>query len=308
MKSALGFLILLLITAYFGGAWFFSDVLINFDTYSLAEDKERLNVVDVAQFGLPKPENFTVDVNGVTLAGWYFDNEAECGVMILHGHSSTRYGALDYAPLFWDRGCDLLMFDARGHGASSDTFGTYGFYESRDAQAVLEFFVQRSGLAKSHIGLMGESYGGATALLTASLEPELAFVAADSAYTSLKRIVREQAVAQYGQIVTLFVPMAFLLSEARAHFEVDEVSPTDAIARVNVPIFLQHSLQDAYTVPAHSQDLFAVADSNNIVLHLSDWNAAHAQAINRDFEAYKRFIDTFLAEYVPQFPQAKEVN
>lgn len=242
LRYAFGFFLFMLITAYFGITWFFSDRLVNFDTFSLAEDKARLNVSSVAQFGLPEPEDFTVDANNVRLSGWYFDNqtenEADCGVMILHGHSSTRYGALDYAPLFWERGCDLLMFDARGHGASSDSFGTYGFFERLDTQAVLEYFTELSGLAKSQIGLMGESYGGATALLTAALEPELAFVAADSSYASLKRIVREQAVAQYGQVVNAFVPLAFLLSEARARFEVDEVSPVDAVAQISVPIFL----------------------------------------------------------------------
>ncbi|NTV90496.1 MAG: hypothetical protein HGA22_09095, partial [Clostridiales bacterium] len=93
----------------------------------------------------------------------------------------------------WSRGCDLLFYDHRYHGASTGDYGTYGYYEKQDALAALSWFEQRAGLQPSQIGLMGESYGAATALQAGPLAPELAFIAADSPYGDLETIIREQA-------------------------------------------------------------------------------------------------------------------
>ena len=63
----------------------------------------------------------------------------------------------------------------------------------------------------------------ATSLQMLPLTPEVAFVLADSPYKSLEAIVAHQAVEQFGEWVSLFVPGAFFVSELRADFDKDEV-------------------------------------------------------------------------------------
>ena len=96
-----------------------------------------------------------------------------------------------YAPLFWERGCDLLIFDARYHGESTGDYGTYGYYEKLDTSKAIDWFSQQVGLPPERIGLLGESYGAATALETAALRPDIAFAAADSSYRDLETIISE---------------------------------------------------------------------------------------------------------------------
>ena len=304
LVGALFVLDLALIVIYLGGSWYFSSILLAFPRTTLAEDKARGDVPEPEQLGLPTPQNVTFAAGDETLVGWYFENnlDGECGMLLLHGRTGTRYGALRFAPLFWDRGCDLLLFDARHHGESTGEFGTYGFHESDDTLAALDWFTNRTGLARSQVGLMGTSYGAATALLTAAKAPDIAFVAADSPYRDLQTIITEQGVQQYGQFVKLFIPGAFWVAGLRADFDPYAVSPMQVAAQMQTPVFLLHSQQDSYTLPDHSQDIYDNLADVGRALYLTDWGAGHSASITVNFDGYDAYMDDFLAQYVPQFP------
>ncbi len=298
----LSVLVLLLLGAYAYGSWFFATILIARPTQTLAESAALVKKTP-ADVGLPAPLEVTISSGEVTLAGWYFANErdGECGVVLLHGYTSTRYGALNYAPLFWQRGCDLLLYDARGHGESNGRYHTYGYYEKEDARAAALWLAQQAGLPLSQIGLMGVSYGAATSLQAAPLLPEVAFIIADSPYQDLETIVRHQAVQQYGPAVRIMIPGALLVAELRASFDVEAVSPANAAAQAQPPILLIHSRSDTYTPPANSQAIYNSAKPARAVLHLTNWGASHGDDINTNFVGYVALVDQFLQTYAPQF-------
>ena len=97
----------LVLLLYLGVSWLFSERLI-------APDPRPLGAVDVADYGLPRPEVTTVPGDGVELASWYFDNprRERCAVVMLHGFGGQRAEVVAPAPIFWRRGCDLLLYDA----------------------------------------------------------------------------------------------------------------------------------------------------------------------------------------------------
>lgn len=305
MKKALivvAVILAVLAVIYLAGSWFFSGIVVAFPTDTLAEEEAERGAP--ADYGLPVPEEITFQGDGETLAGWYFDNptDGNCGVILLHGITGSRYGGLKYAPLFWERGCDLMMYDHRHHGASSGDYGTYGFYEKQDALAALDWFAGRTGLAHDRIGLQGESYGAATALQAGELATDLAFIAGDSSYRDLKTIVSEQAVQQFGSWTGLFVPGALGVSGLRADFAPSEVSPVVSAKLLTEPVFLSHSASDAYTLPHHSEDIFAqLPEATCKRLHLTDWGSEHANSIDDNFDAYKSQMVEFLDACVPGF-------
>lgn len=291
-----------LAAVYLAGSWYFSGILVAFETDTLAEEEAERGVP--ANYSLPAPEEISFQGDGETLAGWYFDNpvDGDCGVILMHGITGSRYGGLSYAPLFWGRGCDLMMYDHRYHGASSGDYGTYGYYEKLDTLAALDWFAARTGLDRGQIGLQGESYGAATALQAAALAPGLAFVAADSSYRDLETIVKEQAVQRFGSWTRLFVPGALAVSGLRARFAPSEVSPMAAAAILHDPVFLSHSATDEYTLPQHSVDIFAqLPESLCRRLHLTDWGSEHADSVDDDPATYKAQMDEFLDSCVPGF-------
>lgn len=302
---ALIVLAVLLAAVYLTAGWYFSSLIIASDTETLAEAAAEA-VADgetPADFGLPEPEEITIQSGDITLSGWYFDNPADagCGLMFLHGFHGTRYHALNWAPMFWERGCDILAYDHRGHGDSTPTFHTYGYYEKEDAVAALDWFTTRSGLERSQIGVFGVSYGAATALQMAPMTPEIAFVAADSTYSELEEIIDFQGREQFPTLAPLVLPAALRIAELRANFDVDAVAPERSVTDVTVPVLLIHSLTDEYTLSTHSEDIYANSDKSRTVLHLTDWGSPHARDVTTDPAAYEQLVDDFLEQFVPNF-------
>ena len=297
----LGVVVLLLAVVYFAASWVFSGLIIAGETETIAEARAEGDTP--AGAGLPEPEEVRIDAGDVTLAGWYFENPAggQCGLLFLHGFSGTRYHALNWAPLFWERGCDILAYDHRGHGDSTPAFHTYGFYEKQDALVALDWLSERAGLERSQIGVFGVSYGAATALQMAPLASGLAFVGADSAYSELDEIVDYQAGKRFPALAPLLLPGALLLAELRADFDVQAVAPERSVTGIDAPVLLVHSLTDEYTFSTHSEDIFANSDQRRTVLHLTDWGAPHARDILTDFAAYRQLLADFLAQYAPGY-------
>lgn len=302
--TIVGLIVLLLVAAYLAAGWYVSQLAIAAPTTSLAE--ARAQTGDPADYGLPQPEDVTIDTGEVTLSGWYFDNPAEgnCGVLFMHGFTGTRYQALYWAPLFWAHGCDLLAYDHRGHGDSSPALLTYGYHEKFDALAARDWFAQRAGLEPSRIAVGGVSYGAATALQLAPLIPEAPFVLADSSYSSLADILAARGRVRLGGLATrLLMPGALWIVGLRGGFDVDEVSPEAAIAAATMPILLIHSRTDNFTPYTHSEAIYANSDQSRTVLHVNDWGSEHAADIGTDFEAYRAQFEDFLAQYAPDFGQ-----
>jgi len=196
-------LAVVLVVAYAAVSWVFSDKLI-------AAQARPLGKVDPTEYGLPKPTVVEVPGNGVKLASWYFQNprHERCAVIMLHGFGGARGEVVGAAPIFWDRGCDLLMYDSRGHGDSSPALLTFGPHEKDDLVAAIGWLSRRTKLPDSRIGLIGWSYGAAVSIQAAAKVPGIAFVVADSSYSSLEDIARVQADNQFGAWAKVFVPGA----------------------------------------------------------------------------------------------------
>lgn len=295
-------LIALPAVAYLAACWYFADVMIAAPAPPLAEERARIGTP--ADFGLPEPEDITIQSGDITLSGWYFDNPAEghCGVMFMHGFIGSRYQALYWAPLFWERGCDILAYDHRGHGDSTPAFYTYGYFEKGDALTAYRWFQQRSELAESQIGVAGVSFGAATALQLAPMIPDAPFILADSSYRSLAGIIEAQANVRVGSFLSRFmVPGVLAIAGLRGGFDTSAVSPETDIAKAQMPVLLIHSRTDDFTPYTHSEAIFANSDQSRTVVHINEWGSAHAGDIGTDFAAYKQLFDAFMAEYAPDF-------
>jgi dipeptidyl aminopeptidase/acylaminoacyl peptidase len=293
--------------------WYFSSEVVAYKHETLEEVWERtepfMGPYDLDLYSLPQPEEFSLDVgSGIVLSGWLFENElnGDCGVILHHGRGGARWETLMYAPLFWDRGCDLVMFDARHHGDSTGEYATYGYYEKEDTLKILVWFSESTGLEVSEIGLMGVSYGAATVLQAAALEPDLAFVAAEAPFQDLTTLVGEQAEVRYGPLArAILAPAVLLFAGWRADFDPAVVSPMLAAREIEAPVFLIHSLQDASIPPSHVEAIYANIPHERKVLYVTDWGAPHAQCMKKDPTTFKAYMDDFLDKYVPSFDLAE---
>ena len=182
-------------------------------------------------------------------------------MIMLHGFGGARGEVVGAAPLFWDRGCDLLMYDSRGHGDSSPALLTFGPHEKDDLVAAIAWLSRRTKLPDGRIGLIGWSYGAAVSIQAAAKVPDIAFVVADSSYSSLEDIARVQADNQFGAWAKVFVPGALFIAGKRAEFDPGTREPGQRRSpHVKAPVLLIHSRQDGFTPYQHSEKIYAASD------------------------------------------------
>lgn len=254
---------------------------------------------------LPTPADvaFASATPGDSLRGWYFAgaDSAACGLVMAHGITENRANASRYAAVLEDCGCAMLLYDHRGHGASDGAYLTGGDLESRDVLRARDFLAAHAGVAPERVGLVGESWGASAVLLAAArlgpADPPVAFVLADSPYTSWRDAIAERADARYGRAVRAFFPVAFAWVEARAGSEVAAAAPRDFAHAITAPTLLVHSLADTVTPPSHSRAIAAALAPGVGGARFLDWGVWHAQgALARPGE-YRAIVDSFLAAH-----------
>ena len=158
-----------------GGAGFF--------LYKVTHPPRETTALDPADLML-RTEDVTFQTSdGITLSGWLVKGAPKAPVIILcHDLGGSRSTLLSSVVSLNRSGYALLVFDFRGHGASTGSGATLGIDETRDIQAAVDFLKTRSDIDSSRIGLWGigmGAYAGAQAALDNSTIVALAL---DSLY------------------------------------------------------------------------------------------------------------------------------
>ena len=164
----------------------------------------------------------------------------------MHGIADNRGSAIGTIGTFLPIGFDVIAFDARAHGTSQGDRCTYGYYEKRDLQRVID------QLGVGQVILVGHSLGAAIALQAAAIEPRVRAVVAAATFSDLRTIATERAF----YMPSWSLGPAFARAEHDGRFLVDEVSPVRAASLINAPVLLIHGANDRDTRPVHSQRVF----------------------------------------------------
>jgi pimeloyl-ACP methyl ester carboxylesterase len=178
-------------------------------------------------------------------------------------------------------GFDVIAYDSRGHGASQGDQCTYGYFEKRDLQRVLD------ELGVDNVILIGHSLGGAVALQAAAVDRRVRAVVAASTFADLRSIATERAPSVF---TPPLIEAAFERAEHHGRFVVDEVSPVRAAAQIHVPVLIVHGALDAATRLAHSERVFAALAGPKELMIVPD--AGHDDALKSDvWNKVERWID-----------------
>lgn len=102
-------------------------------------------------------------------------NEKRAGIVLCHGYTGVRNLYLpDTAKVLTDAGYVVLTFDYKGWGDSDgprSRLSPYG--RVMDAQAAVTFLGAQAMVDADRVGLYGTSYGGATVVWTAAVDPRV---------------------------------------------------------------------------------------------------------------------------------------
>jgi len=239
-----------------------------------------------------------VTVGSVELAGWYVPAANGMGptgptVVMAHGWRSNKSNMLDRAAILHDS-YNLLLFDFRNHGQSSDAETTQGVREADDLRAMVDWLEEAKG--PEQIALFGVSMGGASALAEADRDERVDAVIAESAHAALADAAQARLDAS-GYPLSLPGSWAILLGTLiRTGEDVSAVDPVQTVERLDDrPLLLIHAGSDETIGTDDAESMLAAAEAAGSPTELEVCpGAAHAESLEACPEDYPGWVLGFL--------------
>jgi pimeloyl-ACP methyl ester carboxylesterase len=232
--------------------------------------------------------------DAVLLQAWYLQPRTRNGqtVVLFHGLSDNRLGVISYARIFLEHGYDVLMPDARAHGASGGELATYGLRESDDIKLWLDWLEINEH--PSCIYGLAESMGAAGLLQSLQSETRVCAVVTESPFSTFREIAYDR-VGQFFHagpwlgrtILRPLVEVAFIDARWKYGLDFEQVSPERALASTKVPVFLIHGKADRNIPVRHSRNIVA---GNNAVVLWEVPGADHCGAQGAEPEEFERKV------------------
>ncbi|MDB6026622.1 MAG: alpha/beta hydrolase [Verrucomicrobiales bacterium] len=195
--------------------------------------------------------------SGAKLRGWFISGQKSRGAVILmHGVRGNRTGMLGRARFLNAAGHSVLLFDFQAHGESEGQRITFGFLESKDAAAAVEFV--RTKLPGEKIAVLGASLGGAAALLA---DPPLKVdgLILEMVYPTIRQAVSDRLAMKLGPLGRIFTPLLTLQLKLRIDCGPEDLRPIEKVRDLKIPKFFIAGTEDRHTTFSEAQELFQAA-------------------------------------------------
>lgn len=265
----------------------------NFDTTSVPFQEISFTTKDNSE----KRTGDDLVLNGLLLKA---DNPKIAPTVIaLHGHGGNRLDVIRYGHLFYKLGFNVLIYDQRHHGASEGKYTTYGYYESYDVSAAVDF-LESTGINTDQLGIIGDSFGAATSILAGELEKRIDFVVADSSYVRMENSIEDNAWRSDSIPAFPILDLAFIFGGWIADFDVSAVAPVQAIQNIGKPVLIMHCDQDVWAYPKYAQQLYENSDKQTTVLKMFS-ECQHCEAYDDYPQNYELEVQKFVKHFFPEW-------
>jgi uncharacterized protein len=247
------------------------------------------------QIGLPPADLPVTNVSfasgsGATLRGWFVPGSPGRGVVVLmHGVHANRRSMAPRAGFLHDEGFSVLLCDFQAHGQSTGNHITFGYLESRDAQAQVGFVRQR--VPGERVGVIGMSLGGAAAIL-ASPPLDVDAMVLESVYPSIEEAVSDRMTARVGPWSSVLTPLLTVQLRARFGFGTGQLRPIDHVGALRVPKLFIAGTEERSTTIRESEGLFRAAAGPKELWEIR--GARHQDLYAFAGEEYRRRVLAFL--------------
>jgi alpha-beta hydrolase superfamily lysophospholipase len=212
--------------------------------------------------------------------------------LLLHGHGTSREGALRYALLFYELGYSTIIYDERSHGDNVHKAVTLGYQESKDLLEIIPQVYQTFG-KDIDLGLQGVSMGAATCLLALKSHHKVSYVVSDSSFSKLEEVVCYMLKNRH-LIRWPIVPLTNLFLKQFHHFSFQDCAPIMAVKVAEVPILFIQGTQDSFVPFKEAQDLFNATEDPRKKLY--SFAAPHGMSLSADPVPYRKILKDFLSE------------
>lgn len=241
-----------------------------------------------------------------SLDGWLLPGKRAALIVIFHGYGRDHTRAWRYAQ-FLRRGTGdaILAVDFRSSRFWHRKPTTLGWYELNDARAVLDWIASQKRFAGYSVGLFGESLGGSTALVAASLHPAVRVVCVDGAFANGKRALEDASWRRFHLPPWPTAPLARFLGRAVTHHDPYELdAETAARALTDRPTFFIAAEKDDRFSEAQSADLWKAAGAHPGGLWVVRGDVGHNEEWLKHRAEYEKRVLAFFEDNLYGAPVA----
>ena len=213
-------------------------------------------------YGLPfVPVTFAS--KGVPLDGWFIGADpagvdSPPTIIMTHGWSRNKARMLPLAALLHEAGFGLLLFDARGHGASGSDGAITVLKFAEDIVSAVGFLEGHPGVDPTRVGVVGHSIGGAAAIVAASMEPKIQAVVTSSAFADPASLTR-RFMRTFHLPRGPFFWLVCRIIDYYLGTTMTDIAPQNRISRVEVPVLLVHGEDDRMVPVSDLEAIYARA-------------------------------------------------
>jgi uncharacterized protein len=173
--------------------------------------------------------------------------------MACAGRVQTWWGR---ARFLRNAGYAVLLFDFQAHGESVGQHITFGYLESRDAQAAVDFL--RATVPGEKIGVIGVSLGGAAATL-ATPPLKVDAIILEMVYPTIEEAIGDRLAIRLGGWSRALVPLLSWQLKPRLGISPGALHPIDRVGSITASKLFIAGAEDRHTTIAESRAPFAAA-------------------------------------------------
>jgi pimeloyl-ACP methyl ester carboxylesterase len=174
-------------------------------------------------------------------------------IFVLPGITDDKEYMRAYADRLATAGYRAVLVDSRGHGRSTGKYLTWGIEEAHDLSQLIDALD-----INGPIGVLGPSYGGASAIEWAGREPRVQAVLALGPFSSMRNCILALPIVR--SIVPRFVlEHALVRAGELASFRIEDADARVAARRTHAPILIVHGSLDPIVPVEQSRSIAAAA-------------------------------------------------
>lgn len=232
--------------------------------------------------------------DGLKLRGKYFEQKKGAPIeLLMHGYKGFFERDLN-GGIFrcFALGRNALLVDHRAHGHSEGHVISFGINESRDCADWTKFIAEHID-PNAPIFIGGVSMGAATAMMASArdIHPNVVGILADCGYSSAKEIIKK-VIGEMHLPADICYPFVKLGARLYGHFDLEEISPKEAMKTCKLPIIFIHGDADAYVPHGMSVENYEACASKHKKMVTIE-GAGHGVAFPAAQERYIREVREF---------------
>jgi len=190
-------------------------------------------------------------------------------------------------------GYSVLLIDFQAHGETPGRQITFGYLESRDVVAALNYL--KTEFPEEKFGVIGVSMGAA-AFVLADKRPRVDAAVLESMYPTIEQAVRDRLSIYLGPFGPTLAPSLTAELAPRLGLRPADLRPIDHIQEIDCPLLVINGTADRHTRIDETRDIFQKAHKPKELWEVQ--GASHVNLHRFASAEYEQRITEFFARYL----------